>query len=231
LCTPTLCDGLTMTRLGRMVCAATVSAVYAGVVRPWLRGWGASGAELDGRLPGDDLVHDRYRTTHAVTIDTPVDDVWPWLVQMGYGRGGWYTYDRLERVIGAGDFAEGGSAERIVPELQSLSMGDTVAFSLSGGATVAGLDPPRSIVLRFPMDLFTAAPASERSRAVLDWTWAFVLEPVDGGCRLIVRVRADPRPSVLALALPVLEPVHFVMERKMLRTIKRRAEAATPGIP
>ena len=66
---------------------------------------------------------------------------------------------------------------------------------------------------------------------MLDWTWAFVLEPVDGGCRLIVRVRADPRPSVLALALPVLEPVHFVMERKMLRTIKRRAEAATPGIP
>ena len=65
---------------------------------------------------------------------------------------------------------------------------------------------------------------------MLDWTWAFVLEPVDGGCRLIVRVRADPRPSVLALALPVLEPVHFVMERKMLRTIKRRAEAATPGI-
>ena len=231
LCTPTLCDGLIMTRLGRMVCAATVSAVYAGVVRPWLRGWGASAAELDGRLPGDDLVHDRYRTTHAVTIDAPVDEVWPWLVQMGYGRGGWYTYDRLERVIGAGDFAEGGSAERIIPELQSLSMGDTVAFSLSGGATVAGLDPPRSIVLRFPMDLFSAAPASERSRAVLDWTWAFVLEPVDGGCRLIVRVRADPRPSVLALALPVLEPVHFVMERKMLRTIKRRAEAATPSIP
>ena len=107
-----------------------------------------------------------------MTIDTPVDEVWPWLVQMGYGRGGWYTYDRLERVIGAGDFAEGGSAERILPELQSLSLGDTVAFSLSGGAIVAGLDPPRSIVLRFPMDLFTAAPASERSRAVLDWTWA-----------------------------------------------------------
>ena len=64
-----------------MVCAATVSAVYAGVVRPWLRGWGASGAELDGRLPGDDLVHDRYRTTHAVTIDTPVDDVWPELIK------------------------------------------------------------------------------------------------------------------------------------------------------
>jgi hypothetical protein len=208
-----------------------VSAVYAGVVRPWLRGWGASAAERDGELPGDHLVQDRYRTTHAVTIDRPVDEVWPWLMQMGYGRGGWYSYDLLERVIGAGDFAEGGSAGRIIPELQSLSVGETVALSPSGGATVVGLDPPRSIVLRFRMDLFTAAPASERSRAVLDWTWAFVLEPVDGGCRLIIRVRADPRPSVLAVALPVLEPTHLIMERKMLRTIKRRAEAARTGIP
>jgi hypothetical protein len=65
----------------------------------------------------------------------------------------------------------------------------------------------------------------------LDWTWAFVLKPADGGSRLIVRVRADPRPPVLALALPVLEQAHLVMGRKRLRTIKRRAEAATPGLP
>ena len=75
------------------------------------------------------------------------------------------------------------------------------------------------------MDLITAAAASERSVAVLDWTWAFTLHPVDGGCRLVVRVRADPSPSLLALAFPLLEPVHFAMERKMLHTIKQRAEA------
>jgi hypothetical protein len=212
-----------------MVGAVAAVAVYGGAVRPWLRGWGATAAERDVGLPGDKIVRDRYRTTHAITIDRSGDEVWPWLVQMGYGRGGWYTYDRLERLIGAGDFAEGGSATRIIPQLQSLSLGDTVAFSVSGGATVADLDPPRSMVLHFPMDLLSAAAASERSRAVLDWTWAFVLEPVGDACRLIVRVRADPRPSLLRLALPLLEPVHFIMEREMLSGIKRRAEAALPG--
>ena len=101
-----------------------------------------------------------------------------------------------------------------------------------GGLSVVGLDPPRSLVLHYRMDLATASPASTGSRVILDWTWAFVLEPVEDGCRLVVRVRADPRPSWCALLMPLLEPVHFVMERKMLRTIKRRAEAGneTPTI-
>src|SRR5664280_2558834 len=133
-----------------------------------------------------------------MTIARPPADVWPWLAQMGYERGGWYSYDRFERAIGAGDFAEGGSAMRIVPHLQSLRLGDTVALSQNGGLTVVGLDPPRSLVLHLPMDLSNGGPASDRSRAVLDWNWAFVLEPV-----------------------------HWVMERRMLKTIKQRAEATT----
>jgi hypothetical protein len=217
----------TIARLGGAAGVVGASVVYQRAVRPVLRGWGANTEELKGVLPGDDLVQGRYRTTHAVSIGKPADEVWPWLVQMGYKRGGWYSYDRLERAIGAGDFAEGGSARRIIPQLQSLAVGDTVALSAAGGMTVAGLDPPRSLILHFQMDLLTAAPASTRSRAVLDWTWAFVLEPVEAGCRFLVRVRADPRPSALMLAMPLLEPVHFAMERKMLHTIKQRAEAAS----
>jgi len=206
---------------------AAASVVYFTVIRGRLRTWGASAEEVDAVLPGDDLVQDRYRTTHAMTIARPPADVWPWLAQMGYERGGWYSYDRFERAIGAGDFAEGGSAMRIVPHLQSLRLGDTVALSQNGGLTVVGLDPPRSLVLHLPMDLATGGPASDRSRAVLDWTWAFVLEPVDRGCRLLIRVRGEMRPSWLAPALPLLEPVHWVMERRMLKTIKQRAEATT----
>ena len=73
----------------------------------------------------------------------------------------------------------------------------------------------------------TGGPASERSRAVLDWTWAFILEPTELGCRLIIRVRGELRPRWLAVALPLLDPVHLLMERKMLRTIKQRTEVST----
>lgn len=216
-----------MTRLVRATIASTASLIYLARVRPRLRTWGATRTEADGVLPGDDHVRSRYRTTHAVTIRRPVGEVWPWVIQMGYGRAGWYSYDALERLVGAGDFTDGGSAQRIVPELQSLSLGDTVALSASGGATVVELDPPRTMVLRFRMDLFTAASATPRSRAVLDWTWAFALVPVAPRCcRLLVRVRADPRPGALALAWPLLELIHFVMERKMLLTVRQRVEAA-----
>ena len=110
-----------------MLVAAVVA--YSGVVRPRLRAWGASRDEVGGALPGDDLVPDRYRTTHAVTIASPPADVWPWLMQMGYRRGGWYSYDRLERAIGAGDFAEGGSAPAL-----SLSCSSSPSVTRSGSA-------------------------------------------------------------------------------------------------
>jgi hypothetical protein len=185
----------------------------------------ASRTEARLALAGDELVRDRYRTTHAVSIDRPAAEVWPWLVQMGYGRGGWYSYDRLERAIGAGDFCDGGNASRIIPELQSLTLGDTVALSEAGGMTVAVLEPDHALVLRFRMDLLRATPATARSRAVLDWTWSFNLLPAAAGCRLVIRVRADPSPTALRLLLPLLTPVHFLMERKMLLTIRERAES------
>jgi hypothetical protein len=222
--------------VGRWAAAAAsivaIKVIYVGVLGPRLRTWGATKAEAEGPVAGDDLVRDRYRATHAITIARPPSEVWPWLVQMGYGRAGWYSYDRLERAAGAGDFVEGGSARRIVPELQRLEVGDTVALSAAGGAAVATVEPPRALVLHFRMDLRTGAPASVGSGAILDWTWAFSLEPAGAGSRLVIRVRADPSPALLALAFPVLAPVHLAMERKLLRTIKRRAESTSmPGPP
>lgn len=96
----TLCDDHGMSGRGRAAVLVAAVVAYSDVVRPWLRTWGASRDEVGGTFPGDDLVADRYRTTHAVTIASPPADVWPWLVQMGYRRGGWYSYDRLERAMG-----------------------------------------------------------------------------------------------------------------------------------
>jgi hypothetical protein len=214
-----------------VACGAVVGAALAGRSRygwRWMSTWGATTDEVARRLPGDDLVRRRYGTTHAISIAVPPARVWPWLVQMGYQRAGWYSYDRLEQAANIGDFADGGSAKRIIPGLQTLAVGDTVALSPGGGIIVAGLDPERSLVLRIPMDPLTGGPASDRSRVVLDWTWAFILEPTEHGCRLILRVRADLHPRWLAITFPLLHPVHLLMERKMLRTIRQRAETS-PG--
>jgi hypothetical protein len=214
------------TRFGLLAGAAAIVTGYIRFVRPRTLTWGATPEEVSSPLPGDDLVRGQYVTTHAITIARPAALVWPWLVQMGYQRGGWYSYDWLERAAGIGDFADGGSARRILPDLQSLVPGDSVGLSPNGGFTVVGLEPERSLVLHIPMDPLTGGPASNRSRVVLDWTWAFVLQPTEHGCRLIIRVRGDVRPRWLAFTFPLLDPVHLVMERKMLQTIQQRAEAA-----
>jgi hypothetical protein len=198
--------------------------LYFAALRPRLLGWGASREERRQSLPGDDLVAARWQTTRGIDISAHAEEVWPWLLQMGYGRGGWYSYDRLERRVGAGEFAEGGSARRLIPQLQQLAVGDIVALSPAGGPTVAVLDPARALVLHYRMNLLTAAAAHDSDPAILDWTWAFVLTPVnEASCRLLARVRAEYRPRWLLPLLPfLLEPVHFLMERKMLRTIERQ---------
>jgi hypothetical protein len=201
-----------------------VLVLYLAVFRPRLLRWGASSQEGRDPLRGDELVDARRQTTRGVSIAARREEVWPWLVQMGYGRGGWYSYDWIERQAGAGDFAEGGSAKRVIPELQGLAVGDTVALSPSGGLTVAVLDPPNALVLHYRMNALSATAARDGDRFVLDWTWAFVLNPADEhSCRLLARVRAEYRPRWLFALMPlVLEPIHFTMERKMLRTIKRQ---------
>jgi len=202
---------------------ATLATVEAGLIHLG-RTYGSTDEERAGQLPGDELIASpSVQTDHAVSIDAPPSAVWPWLVQMGWGRGGWYTARWVDRLLFP---ANGPSADRIVPELQHLAVG---AFVPDGppetecGFHVVALEVERTLVLRSDSHL----PASWRDRARLDWTWTFALTPVDGGrrTRFHFRSRWVTQPWWLTLGgwLAVV-PADFVMSRDMLRGVKARAE-------
>ncbi len=210
--------------------AATLGAVltgYAGL--QWLgRTYGAARAERRRRLPGDELcVAAQARTTHAITIEAPLERVWPWLVQMGWGRGQWYTARWVDRLLFP---ANGPSADRLVPEWQRLEPGDRVLDgppSASCAFVVRLLEPEHHLVLHSTEHL---PPGwADRYGAAMDWSWAFVLEPGPGGTtRLLVRSRVRLRPWwVAAFYLGVVVPADFVMAGQMLRGLRARAEATT----
>lgn len=190
--------------------AAAGLAAYAILIRPWHLRWGTSKEELDMPLPGDELVKDpTLNATHAITIDAPCEDVWPWLVQIGQNRGGFYSYTWLENLVGC----EMKNADRVVPEWQELKVGDEVwLHPKAPPLRVLAIEPGRAIVL--------------------EKTWAFILQPIDEKTtRLIVRGRGEFNPDLKNALLNflvwrgVFEPVHFIMERKMMLGIKERAEA------
>ncbi|SIQ79959.1 hypothetical protein SAMN05421858_0441 [Haladaptatus litoreus] len=201
--------------------AAPAALAYWFLVRPWHLRWGATDEEAEGPLPGDGIIRSpRVEATHAITIGASVEDVWPWLVQLGQGRGGFYSYDWLENLVGADIH----NADRILPEQQTLEVGDTVRLAPEEYAVqspnsvpeVAVLDPGRAIVLCPP----TTPPR---------WTWAFVLHPVDETTtRFVVRMRSGERTLGGAVVDHLFwEPAHFVMERKMLLGVKERAEQSS----
>jgi len=217
---------------GAATAGVTMVAVYALVVRPWHMKWGASQGEVKRSMPGDDEIpNPKIETTRAITIAAPPSQVYPWLLQIGFHRAGWYSYDALEKMIGVGDFEGGSSSRRIVPELQELKIGDIIRTDPAGGFTVVALKPNRLLSLRAKIHALTGkhldvdAPLEEM---VLDTTWAFQLEELEQreGTRLTVRFRADYPPSWQAslFARALFEPVMFLMERKMLLGIKERAE-------
>ena len=202
--------------------SALVLLWVAGAVllRPWHTRWGTTADERALRLPGDQIIPNaRYRMDHAITIAAPADSVWPWLVQIGQDRAGFYSYDRLERLIGD-DIR---NADRIHPEWQSLAVGDLVRAA-----------QPDYLGGRLGRDLGWRVVELVPGRAIVLQGWgAFVLRPQpDGTTRLHARLRGDGRPSVMGvlagpLNLLVFEPAHFVMERGMLRGIRARAEGRT----
>lgn len=211
-----------LTALG--VLAVGKAAAYAACVRPWLLRWGATDDEIAAPLPGDDRVaHPRVATTRAVTIDAPVGEVWPWLAQMGQGRAGLYSYDLVENLIGCDIHSE----NRVVPTLQDLAVGDTVrltpdTFAVPLAYTVLALDPAAALVLGVDEH-----PAAVLARGMPYSTWAFVLRSEGPNrTRLVARFRADYPPTFTGRLVNqwLLEPVAFVMERKMLLGIKRRVE-------
>ena len=135
-----------MKYLVRLISIGTLlGAIYALFVRPWHQRWGASEDEAARSLPGDDLIPaPAWAATHAITIDAPPEAVWPWLVQLGQGRGGFYTYDSLENLMGL----DMHSANRILPEHQTLKVGDLIPLAPGGfGMPVATLEPGRTLLL------------------------------------------------------------------------------------
>ncbi|MFO0709207.1 MAG: hypothetical protein U0353_05175 [Sandaracinus sp.] len=191
----------------------------APLSRRWFNGWGATRAEIAKPLPGDEIVPSpRLSYTRAISIDAPPSAVWPWLVQIGQGRGGLYSYDGLENLVGC----ELHSADTILAEHQRLAVGDHVLFGPAEknfpGQVVLDVIPQRALVM---CALHPETRLPERSA-----TWVFVLEPEGAhGTRLLVRGRNGYASGVPNhVAWHVVEPVAFVMERRMLRGIKLRAE-------
>jgi len=204
-------------RTAGIIAAAALGAAAAGAyrapLRRWLLHWGATPEDVDRVMPGDELVPEPgMETTRAVTIAAPPGAVWPWLVQMGSGRGGAYTYDRIENLLGLNMH----SADTILPQFQDLQVGDALPLGTGGPVLhVVVLDPERALAFR-----------SDDGR----WLWSFQLYPADGGTRLVSRNRitvADPSLWRRAFDRGFMEPGSLIMERKMLLGIKRRAEALT----
>ncbi len=192
---------------------AILGAGYALAGRPWHLRWGATEEEAQESVTGDVLIPaPDLVATRAITIHAPAVEIWPWIVQLGQGRGGFYSYDCLENLIGCDIH----SADRIVPEWQTLDIDDEVRLYPGGGLRVAVVEPSRALVLRGGVPLENTLP--------YDFTWAFVLrEQPDGTTRLLVRERYSYGKWWAALVVEPVEAISFVMSRKMLRGIRDRA--------
>jgi hypothetical protein len=207
-----------VTRLprGRLLTAGSLVAAVgvAGLVRTWSLRWGADKTEIGMSLLGDDLLPAAdLIATRAITIDADLAAVWPWLAQLGQGRGGFYSYDRLENLLGCDIH----SADRVIAEFQQIQVGDEVSLHPQIALTVAHAQSMRGLVLRGAVPL-------AGSPAPYDFTWAFVLFGGPGEpTRLVVRERyAYLRPWAALLVEPV-EMISFIMSRRMLRGIAERA--------
>ena len=195
---------------GAVLAAGLGSLAYPLFFRDWCLTWGARPDEVSRKLPGDELLAEPdIVTTRAIWIDAPAGSVWPWLVQMGPGRAGAYTYDWIENLFGLGMH----SADQILTRYQDLKVGDAQQLGRRGPVLrVAVLEPEQSLVLR-----------SDDG----NWVWAFSLVPQGAWVRLISRNRiatpGAPLPVRLFNTL-VMEPGSLIMERKMLLGIKERAK-------
>jgi proline iminopeptidase len=215
----------------RVLCASGIAAaVYGAWVRPRLVRWGATDDEVEGSFPGGEFVRDgRRATTMAVTIDASPAQVWPWLLQLGSGRGGWYSWDRL-------DNAGQPSAREVHPEWQNLAVGDRLKFSVFGAGLVdayevAVLEPNRFLGLYGLSDLRGRwlDPMEPRPRGYMEGLWGFRLTELPGKrTRLVVGGYQAIRPRWVERfeSYWMYPPVIWIMEARMLATLKRNIERA-----
>jgi hypothetical protein len=210
------------------VSLAAVLITAALLRRRYLR-WGATNDEQHCTLAGDEQLPDADQsTTRAIMITAAAVDVWPWIAQLGQGRGGFYSYDWLENLLVRADYH---NAERIVPEWQQIAVGAEVRLAPEVALKVVALEPVGALVLRGSVPMGEVAPPYE-------FTWAFVLRPQpDGTTRLVVRERYLYTRRWAALIVQPAQLVSCLMSSKMLRGIKSRAENApsfadrTPPLP
>jgi len=187
-------------------------------MRPWYSRWGATDEEVNRYLPGKEYVlYPRGGYTQAITIQAPVSEVWSWVAQIGQGRGGFYSYDALENLVGCNIH----SADRIMPELQHWSDGEGLLLYPDAPAIPLTVFEP-------DMTLLFAG----RDEKEIGNSWGFYMEEIDESTtRLIARWHFDYEPKLRNKILynGIVEPISGVMQRKMLLGIKRRAEAAVKG--
>jgi len=195
--------------------AAAAFGSAVALLRRWSFRYGATSDELTTPLPGDEQVpRPDLASTRAVTIRAGAGQVWPWIVQLGQGRGGFYSYDRLENLVGADIH----TADAIGPQWQRLKVGDQVRLAAEMPLEVTYLDPGRALVLG------GGIPIGAMS-SPFTFSWAFVLRDApDGGTRLLVRERYGYTRRWAALIVEPTELLSFLMSQRMLRGIKQRAE-------
>ena len=193
--------------------AVGIAAWYRVHLRPWMYTWGARDDEIAAVLPGDDIVDaPGPRTTRAVTVDASPAQVWPWLAQIGEDRGGFYSYSLLERAVGA----DMHNAATVHPEWQQLDIGDTVWLARRYGPAarqiVAAVEPGSHLVLVSPAD-FARLDRGQKATGC----WSFALRADGKQTRVLARGTGGSTGRFW------FDVPHFVMERKMLRGIARRA--------
>jgi hypothetical protein len=195
----------------KLLISVTCAALYWFPIRRWMARWGTTPTDLTRVMAGDALlVHPQYSGTMAVTVNAPPEQIWPWLVQMGYQHGGLYSYDWLDRLFG---YLDRPSATRILPEFQHLSIRDAIPVGHGPSWPVAAVEANRALVL----DMTTLGG--------LDWIWQFGLYAIgQRRTRLVSRSRVRTHNIWARLITYAIEPAGFLMTRRMLLGLKARAE-------
>ncbi len=218
-----------------VIAVVAVGLVYIFVFLPWQLRQGAANAKLQHALPGDDLVTSpKTGYTQAITINAPKSEVWRWLVQIGYKRAGWYTYDFLHRLVGIAGCVddERHSAKRIIPELQDLGVGDVIEIAPGMGYSVIALEPEQALITQSILDRDKWESVSNDDalpEKYLRSSWVWFLEAIDEKTtRLIVRVRSDHNPGLLSiLSTRIPNAVgRLLMQPRTLSVLKQRAETS-----